>query len=260
MHTVRRYISNIAGIDAEVQDKKNIVGYCNLGRTRFGTVWGLQKSIHTAIVEKRFEDIFLINEHDHVYTLGKGGDANHLLTHDDELKNAGAEFFKIDRGGDITYHGPGQIVGYPILNLERFKKDIHWYLRQLEEVIIRTLRRFDIKGSRSEGETGVWIGNEKIAAIGIKVSRWVTLHGFAFNVNPDLSYFGKIIPCGIFHKGVTSMAEILKDDITILQVVPVLIEEFESVFNVVLKSIDNSYIETRFVYVPYNTRSDVMNG
>ncbi len=241
-------------------NNKNIVRYCNLGRTRFGSVWGLQKSIHTAVAEDRFEDIFLINEHDHVYTLGKGGDANHLLANENDLRKAGAEFYNIDRGGDITYHGPGQIVGYPLLNLERFKKDIHWYLRQLEEVIIRTLKHFELEGRRSEGETGVWIGNEKIAAIGIKVSRWVTMHGFAFNINPDLTYYGRIIPCGIFHKGVTSMAEALREDITVLQVIPVLQKEFESVFNVVLRSIDNSYIETRFIYVPYNTRSDVVNG
>jgi len=230
-----------------VDNKKNSIRYCNLGRTRFGSVWELQKSIHTAVAENRFEDIFITNEHEHVYTLGKGGNANHLLAGESDLTEAGAEFYSIDRGGDITYHGPGQIVGYPILNLERFKKDIHWYLRQLEEVIIRTLKHFDMEGIRSEGETGVWIGSEKIAALGIKVSRWVTMHGFAFNVNPDLAYFGKIIPCGIFHKGVTSMAEILKEDITISNVSPVLLQEFESVFHVTLRSMDKSEIDMQFV-------------
>jgi lipoyl(octanoyl) transferase len=226
-----------------VHEHKHIVRFCDLGRTRYAEAWNLQKKIHAAVSQNRFEDIFITNEHEHVYTLGKGGDENHLLVHADELRAAGAEFFPIDRGGDITYHGPGQIVGYPILNLERFNKDIHWYLRQLEEVIIRTLRRYDIVGERSDGETGVWIGNEKIAAIGIKVSRWVTMHGFAFNICTDLSYFGKIIPCGIFHKGVTSLAEILKEDITITDVMPVVKSEFESVFNITLHSVPRPEIE-----------------
>lgn len=231
-----------------VHEYKHIVRCCDLGRTRYAAVWDLQKSLHTAVADNRFEDVVLFNEHHHVYTLGKGGNADHLLADQSELKNAGAEFFPIDRGGDITYHGPGQIVGYPILNLERFKKDIHWYLRQLEEVIIGTLKQFDINGVRSDGETGVWAGNEKIAAIGIKVSRWVTMHGFAFNINPDLSYFGRIIPCGIFHKGVTSMADVLKEKITVPQVLPVLKKEFEKVFDITLSAIERSEIEARFIY------------
>lgn len=223
----------------------HIVYYCDLGRTRFGEVWDLQKRLHAAVAEGRAEDIVLMNEHDHVYTLGKGGDENHLLAREEELKLAGAEYIPIDRGGDITYHGPGQIVGYPIVHLERFKKDIHWYLRQLEEVIIRTLKHFNIDGTRSGGETGVWVGKEKIAALGIKVSRWVTMHGFALNVNPDLTYFGKIIPCGIFHKGVTSMTELLRENVTIPQVMPMLTNEFEAVFNVKLKLENISEIESR---------------
>jgi len=221
-----------------VQSSKHIVRYCNIGRTRFAPVWELQRSLHTAVAEDRFKDVLLINEHEHVYTLGKGGDENHLLANEDELLKAGAEYYAIDRGGDITYHGPGQIVGYPILNLERYKKDIHWYLRQLEEVIILTLQQFNITGNRSDGETGVWVENEKIAALGIRVSRWVTLHGFAFNVNTDLSYFDRIIPCGIFHKGVTSIAEVLRRDITIPEVLPVLLESFKTVFGVELQPID----------------------
>jgi len=228
-----------------VQQDRHIVHYCDLGRTRFGEVWDLQRTLHSAVAEDRFEDIFLINEHEHVFTLGKGGDANHLLADGDDLKRSGAEYYAIDRGGDITYHGPGQIVGYPVLNLERYRKDIHWYLRQLEEVLIRTLKHFDITGVRSDGETGVWVGSEKIAALGIKVSRWVTMHGFAFNVNPDLTYFGKIIPCGIFHKGVTSMADVLNEDVAVPQVTPVLIKKFEEVFNITLRSIDKSEIESQ---------------
>ncbi len=228
-----------------MQHDRHIVHYCDLGRTRFGEVWDLQRALHSAVADDRFEDILLINEHEHVFTLGKGGDANHLLADGDDLKRSGAEYYAIDRGGDITYHGPGQIVGYPVLNLERYKKDIHWYLRQLEEVLIRTLKHFGITGVRSDGETGVWVGSEKIAALGIKVSRWVTMHGFAFNVNPDLTYFGKIIPCGIFHKGVTSMADVLNEDVAVPQVTPVLIKKFEEVFNITLRSIDKSEIESQ---------------
>ncbi len=243
------------GNDKLVQAARNTVRYCNMGRTRYAPMWDLQKSLHTLIADNRSPDIFLINEHDHVYTLGKSGDPNHLLADAQELKNSGAEFYPIDRGGDITYHGPGQIVGYPILNLERFKKDIHWYLRQLEEVIIRTLNYFDISGKRSGGETGVWIGEEKIAALGIKVSRWVTMHGFAFNIHPDLSYFERIIPCGIFHKGVTSMTEVLKEDISLDRVIPVLVREFESVFNVTLLPTEAAEIES--LAVPHSVGQTV---
>lgn len=234
---------------------RHTVRYANMGRTRYAPMWDLQKSLHASVADSRSPDIFLINEHEHVYTLGKSGDPNHLLADAQELKNTGAEFYPIDRGGDITYHGPGQIVGYPILNLERFKKDIHWYLRQLEEVIIQTLKYFDISGKRSSGETGVWVGEEKIAALGIKVSRWVTMHGFAFNVHPDLSYFGRIIPCGIFHKGVTSMTEVLKEDISLDRVVPVLAKEFEMVFNVTLLPVEVAEIES--LAVPHSVGQTV---
>ena len=144
-----------------------------------------------------------------MYTIGKGGDENHVLASDQELAELGAEVVRIDRGGDVTYHGPGQIVGYPILDLTAYGSDIHRYLRALEEVIILTLEDFDIKASREEGMTGVWVNGEKIGAIGVKVSRWVTMHGFALNVSTDLSRFDRIIPCGIFHKGVTSMERLL---------------------------------------------------
>jgi lipoyl(octanoyl) transferase len=245
----------MTGIDNLVVTDRNIVRYANMGRTRYAQMWDLQKSLHALVAEDRSQDIFLINEHEHVYTLGKSGDPNHLLADADDLKRAGAEFYPIDRGGDITYHGPGQIVGYPILNLERFQKDIHWYLRQLEEVIIRTLKLFDISGKRSQGETGVWIGNEKIAALGIKVSRWVTMHGFAFNVHPDLSYFEKIIPCGIFHKGVTSMSEVLREHISLDRVVSILYKEFESVFNVDLVPIEIAEIES--LVIPHSVGQTV---
>ena len=153
---------------------------------------------------------FLFVEHPHVYTLGKSGDLSNLLLNEQQLEEKGATFYKINRGGDITYHGPGQIVGYPILDLDNFFTDIHKYLRFLEEAVILTLKEYGLETERSPGETGVWfdVGTtkaRKICALGVKSSRWVTMHGFAFNVNSDLSYFGNIIPCGITDKSVTSL-------------------------------------------------------
>ena len=152
----------------------------------------------------------LFCEHPNVYTLGKSGNINNLLLNEEGLKNKGVSFYKINRGGDITYHGPGQIVGYPILDLDNFFRDIHKYLRLLEEAVILTLKEYGLNAERSKGETGVWfdVGSEKarkICAFGVKSSRWVTMHGFAFNVNTDLSYFNNIIPCGIIDKSVTSL-------------------------------------------------------
>jgi lipoyl(octanoyl) transferase len=181
----------------------------NLGLTDYKSTWDLQRKLFELQVTGKISDVVLLNEHHHVYTLGKSSDNNHLLATEDELKSNGAEVFHIDRGGDITYHGPGQLVGYPILNLNNYYLDIHRYLRDLEEVIIRTLSEFGIQSHRDEKFTGVWVGSDKIAAIGVKVSRWVTMHGFALNVNTDLSYFDRIIPCGIFHKGVTSLHRLL---------------------------------------------------
>ena len=165
----------------------------------------------------------LFCEHPHVYTLGKSGDENNLLVNEDYLKSRGATFYKINRGGDITYHGPGQIVGYPILDLDHFFTDIHKYLRYLEEAVILTLADYRIKSTRSDGETGVWldVGSEharKICALGVRSSRWVTMHGFAFNVNCDLSYFGNIIPCGIVDKSVTSMQKELGKEVDMQEV------------------------------------------
>jgi len=165
----------------------------------------------------------LFCEHPHVYTLGKSGDENNLLVNEDYLKSRGATFYKINRGGDITYHGPGQIVGYPILDLDHFFTDIHKYLRYLEEAVILTLADYGIKSTRSDGETGVWldVGSEharKICALGVRSSRWVTMHGFAFNVNCDLSYFGNIIPCGIVDKSVTSMQKELGKEVDMQEV------------------------------------------
>jgi lipoyl(octanoyl) transferase len=228
------------------------ISYYNLGRIRYGEAWSLQKTFHNRVITEGSPGVLLVNEHDHVYTLGKSGDENHLLAGEAELKLKNVEFYRIDRGGDITYHGPGQIVGYPIINLEYFRKDVHYYLRSLEDVIIKTLAVFDITGERSEGETGVWVAGDKIAAIGIKVSRWVTMHGFAFNINTDLSYFGRIIPCGIFHKGVTSIAEVSGKDIRIDDVLPVMLDKFSQVFNVTLREENPEHIRSG----PLSNRSE----
>ncbi|MCX6143943.1 MAG: lipoyl(octanoyl) transferase LipB [Ignavibacteriales bacterium] len=202
----------------------------HLGRTRYAETWDLQHKLLELRQRGQIEDVLLFTEHDHVYTIGKGGDDNHLLASDDELTQDGTEVFHIDRGGDITYHGPGQVVGYPIVDLNQHSPDIHAYLRQLEEVLIATLGTFGIQGGREEGMTGVWTSGEKIAAIGVKVSRWVTMHGFALNVNTDLQKFARIIPCGIFHKGVTSMKQVLGREIALEEVERKLTESFASIF------------------------------
>ncbi len=178
---------------------------------------------------------FLFTSHPHVYTLGKSGDARHLLLQEAGLKKHGVTFVKSNRGGDITYHGPGQIIGYPIIDLDNFYTDIHKYLRMLEEVIIRTLAEYNIIGMRSEGETGVWLDvgtpfARKICAMGVRTSRWVTMHGFALNIDTDLSYFDHIIPCGIVGKGVTSMEAELKQKIAKSAVKNTILKHFEALF------------------------------
>ncbi len=185
-------------------------------------------------------DVLLYTEHEHVYTIGKGGDNDHLLASGNELKESGVDFFQIDRGGDVTYHGPGQIVGYPIIDLNNYFPDLHKYLRNLEEVIILALRKFGIEGTREEGYTGVWVKGDKIAAIGVKVSRWVTMHGFALNVNTDLTKFARIIPCGIFHKGVTSVQSILGRSLVLEDVQSELSQAFGIVFGCQLRTVNSN--------------------
>lgn len=199
---------------------KKIV-FQDLGKKDYKATWDYQESLFQKIVDTKIQNrkqetqiptsnYFLFVEHPHVYTLGKSGDFSNLLLSEKQLEQKGATFYKINRGGDITYHGPGQIVGYPIIDLENFFPDIHKYLRLLEEAIILTLSEYNIIGARSKGETGVWLGvgtpfARKICAMGVRASRWVTMHGFALNVNADLGYFDNIIPCGIKGKAVTSL-------------------------------------------------------
>ncbi len=192
----------------------------------YAAAWDYQKELFQATIARKTanrdlalelqlptEDHLLFCEHPHVYTLGKNGKSANLLMNEEGLRDAGVQFFPIDRGGDITYHGPGQIVGYPIFDLDHHFTDVHRFLRTLEEAVIGTLEAYKIKAGRIDGLTGVWLDGDdpakarKICAFGIKASRWVTMHGFAFNVNTDISYFDHIVPCGITDKGVTCMAK-----------------------------------------------------
>ena len=224
----------------------------DLGHKDYKETWDYQESLFEEIVELKRKNraentnlptpnYFLFVEHPHVYTLGKSGHIENLLIDEAALAKKGASFYKINRGGDITYHGPGQIVGYPIIDLENFFTDIHKYLRSLEEVIIRTLADYGIKGERSEGETGVWLDvgtpfARKICAMGVRASRWVTMHGFALNVNTDLGYFDNIIPCGIRGKAVTSLnVELSKEKVDTEEVKKYILKHFEEIFGVTIK-------------------------
>ena len=229
----------------EVQNKK--VFLQDLGTKDYKDTWDYQEEIFAKVVgqkkQKRenpdikTDNYFLFVEHPHVYTLGKSGDVSNLLLSEKQLVDKGATFYKINRGGDITYHGPGQIVGYPILDLENFFTDIHKYLRLLEETIILVLADYGLKGVRSEGETGVWLDvgtpfARKICAMGVRASRWVTMHGFALNVNADLGYFDNIIPCGIRGKGVTSLHVELGREIDENEVREKILKHFTELFGV----------------------------
>jgi lipoyl(octanoyl) transferase len=245
---------------------KQTVTYKDLGLIEYKAAWDLQEKLLKENVDIKSSNKLLISieqdddgrpttddqqitthylilcEHPPVYTLGKSGHIENLLLQDEEIESRGIQFFKTNRGGDITFHGPQQIVGYPILDLERFYTDIGRYLRELEEIIIRTLAIYNIKGERSNGETGVWIdvgipGKErKICAMGVRCSRWITMHGFALNVNTELDYFNNIIPCGIQNKQVTSMEKELGSKLDFEEVKEKLKKSFEEVFNIELEN------------------------
>lgn len=219
----------------------------DLGLKDYKETWDFQEELFQGILDVKIsnrrnekneatKNYLIFVEHPHVYTLGKSGDFANLLLNEEQLAEKGASYYKINRGGDITYHGPGQIVGYPILDLENFFSDIHKYLRLLEESIILTLKEYGVESGRSEGETGVWLGvgtpfARKICAMGVRASRWVTMHGFAFNVNADLGYFDNIIPCGIRGKGVTSLhVELGVDRVDEKEVEEKIIKHFSSLF------------------------------
>ena len=225
----------------------------DLGYKDYKDTWDYQEALFKGIVDTKIKNrredanlntsnYFLFVEHPHVYTLGKSGDMSNLLLNEEQLTKKGATFYKINRGGDITYHGPGQIVGYPILDLENFFTDIHKYLRLLEEMIILTLAEYGLKAKRSPGETGVWLDvgtpfARKICAMGVRASRWVTMHGFALNVNANLGYFDNIIPCGIRGKAVTSLnVELGKKEVDEAEVKTKLLTHFTALFEAELQT------------------------
>ena len=185
-------------------------------------VWAIQKEMQNKRINGEIEDTLLLVEHEPIFTLGKNADENHLLPNRDQS----VKVLNIDRGGDITFHGPGQLIGYPILDLSNYEKSVIWYIRTLEQVVIDTLFEFDIDARRFEGLTGVWVKDAKISALGVRIKRWVTMHGFSINVNTDLAYYNGIIPCGIFNYGVTSMKDQLYDLQDIEEVKKVLSNKF----------------------------------
>ena len=234
--------------------KNNRIVVKDLGVLSYEDSWEHQKTIFDNIISQKIknrtlkkknktDNYLLIVEHKPIFTIGKSGDTSNLLLDTKQLKSKNIEFKKINRGGDITFHGSGQVVGYPILDLDNFFTDIGQYLRTLEEVIISAIGFFGLKGYRIDGETGVWVkdklnSDEKICAFGIKASRWVTMHGFALNVNTDLKYFDYIVPCGISDKGVTSLEETLNKKITTKMVKQKIYENFARLFNAELSHIN----------------------
>ncbi|PCI93840.1 MAG: lipoyl(octanoyl) transferase [Flavobacteriales bacterium] len=235
-------------------ENKKQIHFQDLGLIDYKEAWDFQETLFKFNVDAKIENRkadktvtetknhLIFCEHPHVYTLGKSGDENHLLLSETVLKQKGATYYKINRGGDITYHGPGQIVGYPILDLDKFFTDIHKYLRFLEEMIILTLAEYGIKAGRYEGFTGVWLDADnplkarKISAMGVRCSRWVTMHGFAFNINTNLDYFNNIVPCGITGKQVTSLQKELNREIDVNEVKQKLKKNFVQLFEAKLIS------------------------
>ena len=230
------------------------VKFINLGLIDYKEAWTFQEKLFQAIIDVKranrkrddagiatepIQSKLIFCEHPHVFTLGKSGQQSHLLVDEKQLTEKGARFYKINRGGDITYHGPGQLVGYPIFDLDHFFTDIHKYLRYLEEAVIRTLAEYGINGGRIKGATGVWLDWDnpkarKICALGVRSSRWVTMHGFAFNVNSDLNYFSNIIPCGISDKAVTSLEKELGRTIDMQEVQEKVKKHLQELFEMTL--------------------------
>ena len=204
----------------------NIIDILDLGLSPFKEVWDLQKELVKKRQYGQIKDTLILAEHEPVYTLGKNANENHIL----QNSPRDVKTYQIERGGDVTYHGPGQLVGYPIIDLHNYNKSISCYMRSLEQLIIDTLAEFRVTAERKDGLTGVWVGDEKIAALGVRVTRWITMHGFALNVSPDLTYYSGIIPCGIFEYGVTSMAKQLTIEVAVDSVKQVLIEKFMNQF------------------------------
>ena len=221
-----------------------------LGLAAYADAYELQRRVVAGRKAGSVPDVLLLCEHAHVITLGRNGKLEHLLASDRLLRQMGVEFHPTDRGGDITYHGPGQIVGYPILNLAEIRRDIAWYMRKLEEAMIRATGEFGIAATRVAGLTGVWVetseaGLEKLGAIGVHLSRWVTSHGFAYNVSTDLRYFDLIVPCGISDKRATSLERLLGRAVCREEVVPRVVRNFGEVFGLAMRTVSRRELEER---------------
>jgi len=221
----------------------------DLGLMAFAEAWDLQRELVAARKASVIPNVLLFCQHPHVITLGRNGKRDHLLASDSKLRQVGVEFHTTDRGGDITYHGPGQLVGYPILDLGGLRKDVVWYVRQLEEAMIRASADFGVVAGRQPGFTGVWVDRdgrqEKLAAIGVHISRWVTSHGFAYNVSTDLSYFDWIVPCGIADKKPTSLERMLGTRISVNHVAGQLTRHLAEVFGLDIRRISRKELEER---------------
>lgn len=215
-----------------------------LGLVEYGVGLRLQQNLVAQRKSGAIPDTLLLLEHPHVFTLGRNAQRENLLIREDRIAALGAQLFETDRGGDITYHGPGQLVGYPVFDLTQHRRDIAWFMRSLEEVFIGAARDFGIEAVRLKGCPGVWVGNDKLVAMGVHISRWVTSHGFAFNINTDLGYFDSIIPCGIRDKGVTSLARLLGRSVEMERVAERVVKHFEEVFGLAMQ-IENSTVESR---------------
>jgi lipoyl(octanoyl) transferase len=209
-----------------------------LGLVDYGRAWELQKFKVAERKAARIPDTLLLLEHPHVYTLGRNARREHLLVHPSRLEALGAELFETDRGGDITYHGPGQLVGYPVFDLAQHRRDVAWYMRSLEDVFIAAAADLGIQAGRIPSLTGVWVENAKLVALGVHISRWVTSHGFAFNVQTDLRYFDWIVPCGIPNKGVTSLQKLLQRCVTIDETADRVVTHFGRVFGMEMQRVE----------------------
>lgn len=207
-----------------------LLSFIDLHRQSYHPVWEFQRRLQRQRIAGEIPDTLIFVEHNPVYTIGKSGTDLHIIASEKFLAEEGIEVIQVDRGGDVTYHGPGQLVGYPIFDLHQHKQSVSFYMRQLEEVFIDALTHWGLQGSRTDGYTGVWIGDEKITALGVRISHWVTMHGFAFNVNTNLDHYGGIIPCGIFHRGVTSLEKQLDRPLDMEEVKAVVLSSFQKVF------------------------------
>ena len=201
--------------------------YIDFGKRSYRPMWKFQKKIHELVKNQNIPNMLMFLEHDHVYTFGKNSNKDYLLNNNISK----IDVVESDRGGEVTYHGPGQLIGYPIINLKYFSKSISWYMRSLEQTIIRSLNKYNISANGKDGMPGVWIEDEKICAMGVRISKWVTMHGFALNLRPDMKYFNSMIPCGIFEYGVTSMYNQLLEDISLNS----MMEEIACNFNKIFK-------------------------